>query len=310
MANDLELDSNEFGRRGALAALIGTAAVAATAGSVEAAPASNVRRVSSAGSPITATIASAPLPNYAYRTLLYIDFLPLDPSTSARTFGGSGGAYGATVLEASVEIPAGALLRDVEWYVANTSGSNATFYCALWTPADGFITLFAPTTVPSGSDLTATRTVVASADYGPYPAGAKIVLYAPTSSTVLLNGVRLGFTEGGLQYYLRPVPVTIYDTTQAGGKFAAGEDRLVGMSGVSAGTAAAVLRVTAFASTSAGTVKIYPANVPAPAVNSIPIFANAESVGETTVLMPANLRIRIAVTRAVHIKLDLIGTMR
>lgn len=310
MAHEQEMESDGFGRRGALAALLGTTAVAATAGSVQAAPASNVRKMASAGSPITTTIASTPLPNYAYRTLSYLDFFPLDPSATARTFAGSGGAYAAGVMEGSVEIPAGALLRDVEWYVANTSGSSATFYCALWTPASGYIELFAPTIVPSGSGLSATRTVVASADYGPYPAGAKLVMYAPTSSTILLNGVRLGFTGGGLEYYLRPIPVTIYDTTQAGGKFAAGEDRLVGMSGVSAGTAAAILRVTAFASTSAGTVKIYPANVPAPAVNSIPILANTESVGETTVLMPANLRIRIATSRAVHIKLDLIGTMR
>lgn len=318
MTQEHETEQTGLGRRGALAAILGTAAVATAATEGRAAPVSNVRGGALSArrfqaSPLNNTIASLPLPGRAYRTLWYLDFLPLNPMANERTFAGSGGAYSTVVMEASVEIPAGALLRDVEWYVANSSGGEVWFYCAVWTPADGFITLFAPTIVPTGAGaLTATRTVIGSDAWGPYPDGAKIVLYAPTSATCLLNGVRLGFINGGLEYSISTVPVTVYNSAVAGGKFAANETRVVTLSTIANTTSAAVLRVSATESTTAGMVKIYPGNEVAPSANALSILPNAESVGEVTVAMATDRsrQLKIAVTKAVHIKLDLVGTLR
>ncbi len=306
-----EAETDGLGRRGALAALLGTAAVAASAGSAQAGPSSNVKSVASAASPVTSTIASPALSGYAYRTAWYFDFLPLDPSTIARTFSGTGGIYAAGVLEASIEIPAGALLRDVEWYVANSSGSSATFSCAIWTPANGYITTFAPASVPSsGGAPTATRVLTTSDNWGPYPDGSKIVLYAPTASNILLNGVRLGFTGGGLEVNVRPVPVKIYDSVTTGGKFAAAETRTISLAGISPGTTAAILRIITKTSTANGSIKVYPANQAEPDVGAATIIANAEGIGEITVPVIASRQIKLKPSRAAHVRVDLVGWLR
>ncbi|MDR4308126.1 hypothetical protein IHQ68_16015 [Chelatococcus sambhunathii] len=308
---DSDTESAGFERRGALAALLGTAAVAASAGSAQAASHSNVRKVAPAASPVTATIASPALAGYAYRTVWYCDFLPLDPSSSARTFAGSGGMYAASVLEASIEIPAGATLRDAEWYVANSSGADATFYCAVWTPADGYIATFAPATVPStGISPTATRVLTTSANWGPYPDGAKIILYAPTASNVLLNGVRLGFTGGGLEANIRTAPLKLYDSATTGGKYAAGETRTVTLAGVPAGTTAVILRVITTGSTAAGSVKVFPANQAEPDVGTGIIAVNAEGITEATIYVIANRQVKIRPSRAANVRLDLVGWYR
>ena len=306
-----EAETDGLGRRGALAALLGTAAVAASAGSAQAGPSSNVKKVASAASPDSSTIASPALAGYAYRTAWYCDFLPLDPSAYARTFGGNGGMYAANVLEASIEIPAGALLRDAEWYVANSSGGSATFYCAIWTPTDGYITTFAPATVPSGSGSpTATRVVTTSANWGPYPDGSKIILYAPTASNILLNGVRLGFTGGGLEVNVRPSPVKVYDSVTTGGRYAANETRTVSIAGLVPGTSAAILRVITTTSTVSGSVKIWPANQAEPDVGAVTITASAEGIGEITVPMISSRQVKVKPSRAVHVRIDLAGWLR
>jgi hypothetical protein len=76
------------------------------------------------GSPITTTIASAPLSGYSYRTVSMYDFEPFY-AASQKTWGGSGIYTAGTSgpVRASVEIPPGALVRDVEYYIYNNSGS-------------------------------------------------------------------------------------------------------------------------------------------------------------------------------------------
>ncbi|MDR4308127.1 hypothetical protein IHQ68_16020 [Chelatococcus sambhunathii] len=311
-----DTEATGLGRRGALAGLFAFAAAATMAGPAMAGPAPNVRRSaaarSPAASPDTDTIASPPTPGYAYRTLWYNDFLPLDPSANARTFGGAGGFYSDTGLQAAVEIPAGALLRSVEWFVANTSGSNMAFYAQIWTPTDAYITQVVTTIVPSSASSTPTMTLglTTSDNWGPYPEGSKIVLYAPTTPTCLLNGVRLGFTGGGLETNIRPAPLKLYDSATTGGKFAAGETRTITLPGVPAGTTAVILRIITTGSTAAGTVKVFPANQPEPDVGAADIGANTESVTEATIYMIANRQVKIRPSRAAHVRFDLVGWHR
>ena len=315
----VELDSQKasasVGRRGALAGLF-TLAAAAMAGPAIAGQAPNIRRGattrSPAGSPDTDTIASPPAPGFSYRTLWYNDFLPFDPSSQARIFGGAGGFYSDFILQAAVEIPAGALLRSVEWFVANTSGSNVAFYAQIWTPTDAYVTQVLTTIVPSSASPNPTSTLglTTSDVWGPYPESSKIVLVAPTSSTCLLNGVRLGFSGGGLEANIRPSPVKIYDSTTTGGKFAAGETRTIALPGVPPGTTAVILRIVTSGSTAAGTVKVFPANQAEPDVGAGGIGANTESVSEATIYVIASRQVKVKPSRAAHIRFDLVGWLR
>lgn len=316
VSDKFEDQPDRLGRRGALAAIVGATAAATTVGSTaRAAPASDAgvrssrSTVSPTASPATATIASAPIPGYIYRTVALYDFTPFD-SSQARIWGGNG-VYSTSPLRASVEIPAGALLRDIEWYVSNTSGGARYFSCYLWTPASGYINLIWSTSVPSSSGLTATRDVTTSSVWGPYPDGAKIFVDAPnTSSTCQVNGVRLGFSGGGLEANIRPSPVKIYDSTTTGGKFAAGETRTIALPGVPPGTTAAILRIITKESTAAGTVKVFPANQAEPDVGAGGIGANTESVSEATVYVIASRQVKVKPSRAAHIRFDLVGWLR
>ena len=163
------LTDNTIGRRGLI---VGAGAAALAAGATFAQPAAaepkiapgdEVRTNAQAdGSPITTTIASAPVSGYIYRTACMFDFEPSFPS-SQRTWGGSGTytAGSAGPLRATVEIPPGALVRDVEYYIYNNSGSSVFPDTYLYVAGTGEITsINASVAVPSGPSIIATRVVI------------------------------------------------------------------------------------------------------------------------------------------------------
>src|SRR5690606_1052772 len=121
-----ESDEPNHARRGFLigaGAVATLAAASGTATDAEAAPAATTVTASAPqASPVANTIASPPLNGRLYRYQQMFDF-SCESATAQRTWGGFGVYSGntASLNWASVDIPAGALIRDIEWYVRNNS---------------------------------------------------------------------------------------------------------------------------------------------------------------------------------------------
>ena len=139
-------------------------------------------------------------------------------SDAKKTWGGSGVYSGgtSTTMRATVEVPAGALVREVEYYIFNNSGSNVVPDSWLYTPGQGTIaSIGATATVASTGTITANR-VLPPSSIGPYPLGSRLLLglSTPTTGTVQINGARVGFSEGGAASGLLDAPIRAYDSAR------------------------------------------------------------------------------------------------
>ncbi|ACQ79039.1 hypothetical protein Bcav_0778 [Beutenbergia cavernae DSM 12333] len=267
-------------------------------------------------SPITSTIASAPQNGYSYAVASMFDFTPESP-TSQRAWGGVG-VYTANapgMLWASVDIPAGALVRDIEWYVRNTSGATVHALARLWAAGTGnlFATL-RDIVIPTGSAITATRGSVPSAAYGPYPTATKLNLglFTPVDGSVQVNGVRVGMTRGGSSTGLLASPVRIYDSRRSGGRFAAGSTRTltVPVSVAASGVTGILANLTAIGGTGSGHLRVYPASSPLPPTAAVTYRGdgsaseNAQPIGISTAR-----QFKVYASAPVHLIVDVIGTL-
>lgn len=266
-------------------------------------------------SAVTTTLGSAPVDGYVYRHATWSDFSP-ELSTSQRRWS-SGGAYAATTpsnLWASVEIPAGARVRDLEWYVTNTS-TPVTGYGRLWLPDSAqLVNTVLDTTIPSSASMTATRGVVPDDSSGPYPLGAKIYLgiYTTTDGKVAVNGVRVGFAQGAGATGLLPAPIRAYDSRNTGGKLAAGSTRTITLpsSIVSPGTSGVLVNVTAVNGEAGGYLKVYPANAPEPAASAMNFAGSGAAIANAiTVGVSSSRQIKVKTSAKVHVIIDVTGTV-
>ena len=118
----------------------GAQPLAAGDGTEGVAPSPHVAGSEPQSSPITTTIGSAPISGFTYRNVCMYDFEPFDPNAH-KTWGGSGvySAVTATSMRAIIDIPAGALLQDVEYYIYNNTGSSAFPDTYLYVPGQGTI---------------------------------------------------------------------------------------------------------------------------------------------------------------------------
>ncbi len=317
-----ELDGSAAGvsRRALFAGAAGAALLAggvASPATADAAPAGGdgvaPAAVQPDGQPGPTSIGSAPRSGYVYRSACMYDFRPFDPAGQP-TWGGSG-VYTAgvsTPLRATFEVPAGALLKDVEWYVYNTGVPvSASLY--QYTPGSGLIwNLTADTSIPSSAQTAAYRTAIPAADAGPYSVGSRLLasLSTPTDGSVQINGVRLGFTQAAATTGLLPAPVRAYDSRVTGGPVVAGTTRTVTLpsSVVVPGVTGVLVNITATGATADGYLKVYPGNASAPAASALNFqeksIANAIVVG-----VSSSRQIKIYASRTVHVIVDITGTL-
>ncbi len=92
--------------------------------------------------------------------------------------------------------------------------------------------------------IKATKISIPSSANGPYPAGSRIVayVYTPTDGSVVINGVRLGFTNGALSPVMLASPVRVYS---AATPLHGGTSRTVSLAGhIPVGAQAVTLAVT------------------------------------------------------------------
>lgn len=265
-------------------------------------------------SPVGSTIAGAALSGYSYRHVMWTDFTPEGPASN-RAWGGYGAyaANSASLLWASLEIPAGSLIRDIEWYVINTSAADVNLLGRIWRAGTGTLgTAISDLTVPPTDGLVARRVIVPSDRYGPHPLGTKLALGIRTTvdGTVQINGARVGFTGNGAVNML-PSPVRVYDSRETGGKLTSGVTRTITLptSIVPPGTTAIIANITVVGPESNGLLKVYPGNAAEPGTSVInygagQILANSQTVG-----ISASRQIKIKAYGTTHFLVDVAGTV-
>ena len=271
------------------------------------------------GSPIATTIASAPISGYTYRTVCMLDFEPISPA-SGRTWDsqGGGGVYtpnAFAALLATVEIPPGALVRDVEYYIYNNSGSQVFPDAYLYVAGTGQkYSIGAIVSVPSSGSITATRAVILPANYGPYPLASRLLvsLTTRTDGTVQINGARVGFTQGSGDIGLLDAPYRAYDSRVTGGKLTAGSTRTVTLpsSIVAPGTSGVIVNLTAVNGEANGYLKLYSAAAAEPSASALNFSGSGAAIANgLTVAVSSGRQIIVKAEKSVHFILDVTGTV-
>ena len=316
-----DLTDDTIGRRGLI---LGAGAAALAAGATltqpaaaepKIAPGAEVRTNAQAeGSPITTTIASAPVSGYNYRTVCMYDFEPFSPS-SQRTWGGSGTytAGSAGPLRATVEIPPGALVRDVEYYIYNNSGSSVFPDTYLYVAGTGEITsINASVAVPSGPSIIATRVVIPATHYGPYPLGSRLLvsLTTPTTGTVQINGARVGLTRGSGEIGLLDAPIRVYDSRNFT-KLSAGATRTITLpsSIVAPGVNAVLINLTATNGEADGYMRVFSAAAAMPTPSSVNFPAGKAVANWQIVGLSAARQIKVYASKTTDFFIDVTGTV-
>jgi hypothetical protein len=305
---------------GAAALVAGAAAVQPAAAKPTSPHGSEVitKRGSAEGSPITTTIASAPISGYSYRTVCWHDFEPINPASGRKWDMVGGGVYtpnAFVALRATVEIPPGALVRDVEYYIYNNSGSPVVPDTYLYVAGTGPITTIeAKVSVPSSGSITATRAVILPANYGPYPLASRLLvsLTTPDDGTVQINGARVGFTQGSGDIGLLDAPYRAYDSRLTGGKLTAGSTRTVTLpsSIVAPGTSGVIVNLTAVNGEANGYLKLYSAAAAEPSASALNFSGSGAAIANgLTVAVSSGRQIIVKAEKSVHFILDVTGTV-
>lgn len=268
-------------------------------------------------SPVTTTIASAPVSGWTYRTVCMYDFTPFQ-TTGQRAWGGSGtySANSGGPMRATIEIPAGALVRDVEYYVSNTSTNIVYGDAYIYVPGFGTITSVNATVVVPAQNggITAYRVRTTSTTWGPYPIGTRLLVgvSTPADGSVQINGARVGFSSGAGTTGLLSAPIRAYDSRSSGGKFAANSTRTITLpsSVVTPGVTGAILNVTAVNGTSDGYLKVFSAASGEPAASAINYSHTGAAIANgMTVAVSSVRQIKIKASAPVHVIVDVTGVV-
>lgn len=261
-------------------------------------------------------ISSAPKSGYSYRFVDMWDFTP-ENFASGRAWSSAGGVYaplsGGDTMWVTIEIPPGAIVGDVEWYVSATA--DTLLMGRVWVAGTPTLMKTVVDGVIAGSStfglVRAFRIVASTATNGPFPHGTKLALgvFTPADYSVAVNGVRIGFTKAPTGQVLLSKPVRMYDS-RSGARIAAGQVRTHQLaSQVPVGATGVLLNVTVTGTQSSGFLTVYASDQSAPGTSSI----NWDSSGRTlanavTSAIPASRSINVRCgSSSTHYIVDLVG---
>jgi hypothetical protein len=270
-------------RRGMLAGLgvAGGAAVLARAAPASATPGPTTPAQPLAAPAGLAPISSAPEAGVSYQFRSWDDFFAEDDLLYGRRFGG-GGVYTSAAsdyLAATFELPPGAVLHDLEWYVSNSVSMNV--YANVWQSSQAVLDTFWSASIAAGSGITAHKFAIPANVNGPYPHGTRLMVAASTASngTTQINGVRAGFVNAPTSTVLLPSPIRAYDSRNTGGPISAGHSRTVTVAGhVPAGAIGAIVNLTVTHTVSSGYLKLYAHGSPLPPTSAINWFGPGQTL--------------------------------
>ena len=259
------------------AALLGADTAATAATPVTASAVEQDATQLAASDPGGPRIGSPLIGGYSYTYRNYYDFFPLD--NSGRTFAGNG-AWGTTHddLRTTVELPFGAVLRDLEFYIASAVQVQVGAY--LWRSQDAQATTLESTTFP-GTDvyeIRALRFTIPADVCGPYAPGSLLIAaVGNTSSMTKINGLRVGYTRGPSGIVLLDKPVRAYDS-RSGAKIGNGQTRIHSLAPyVPAGATAAIVNLTVTSGEKSGGLAVYGAGTTAPSGSALYWTTTTES---------------------------------
>ncbi|GAA1708373.1 hypothetical protein GCM10009809_00770 [Isoptericola hypogeus] len=271
-------------------------------------------RATANDTPIDSTIASAPASGYVYRHASFFDFEP-EIHSAARAWGGNG-CYATTgsPMWASIDIPQGARVRDIEWYVYNASATNVLCLGRVWAAGTGTLgTVAVDVQASPGNGIRAFRGVVPSSAYGPFPLGCKLMLgfNSYTGATSQVNGARVGFSNGGGATGMLSTPIRAYDSRATGGRLSAGTTRTITLppSTCPVGTSAVIVNLIAVGAERSGFLRMWPGHVTDTSTSAInytkgTTLANAQVVGVSNAR-----KIKLRSSARTHVVIDVLGTI-
>lgn len=258
------------------------------------------------------TIASPPEPGVLYATRCMYDFSPF-ASDAVRQWGGNG-VYSATnpsAMRATVDLPAGALLHDMEWYVYNNGGLSRSCDLLRWTASSGTLSLVAQLPFPPGAGVRALRVVIPEVQRGPFPSGIVFIgtITTPDDGTVQVNGFRLGYTLPAVAAApsFHPIaPQRVYDSRHGDGRMARNTSRTVSVANgldaggtvvapdaVPPGATAIVANVTVSGPTGPNYLSVVPGGSSGFTTSTINFPGGFDAANGTTVLLGADRMVTI-----------------
>jgi hypothetical protein len=119
-------------------------------------------------------------------------------------------------------------------HVLNTSGAAVSGLNRIWVSGIGTMArVVGDTSIPSGTEIQTRRTVASNSSNGPFPHGCRLScgLRPPTTGSVQVNGVRVGFRNGAAATTLRTTPTRVYDSRSTGGPLAPDATRTISLAG-------------------------------------------------------------------------------
>lgn len=264
-----------------LGAVGGAAALGMPAAAAASAVPGSGSRPSDVSPVLPSPISSPPQSGVHYEFRSYDDFEP-GAFDDGKNFGGSG-AYTpnstSAALTTTFDLPPGATLYDVEWYVLNTSGGTANCQLRIWSSGSGLD--FAggvDTAITTNSKaVVAARSVVPTSSNGPFPHGTRAVATCLTTSDlkVQVNGVRLGYKSAPAATVLLPSPVRVVDSRTSGGALGNSDTRSISLASyVPVGALGALFNLTVVGTVGAGYLRTYATGTPIPTASSINWYAS------------------------------------
>lgn len=292
-----------LGTLGGGAALLGTGGSAAVAGPPV--PGAAMIPFADPGGP---RIGSPLIGGYKY---VYCSWMDFNPYQSAMKENNGRGAYTtpSANLACAVDLPPGAVLRDIEWYMEVDYDTN--IYAFVWTTGKLFGAVAHSSSFPAGANLRAFRTTVPATGNGPYATGAKLALVTNTSPTQVINGARVGFTMEPAGSVLLPAPVRVYDS-RSGAKIGNGQTRIHSLaSWIPAGASAAILHLSITSGEKTGGLAAYNTGSSLPSGSLLYWNGSSTVSNEVHVKLPSDRKIKVTSRGATgckaHYFIDLVG---
>ena len=295
------------------AALAGT--VAATAAHAADGPGGGPAKRSSRAldaEPAAARIGSAAIGGYTYLHRSFMDFQPYTGGNWAWTGTGiytaESGAFGQ--LGCGLDLPPGAYVRDVEFYVAGTTTGQVAAY--LWSSGSASFALLGVLSVPTtGGTLVARRLALAESAVGPYALGVRLLLWANSSSTFVLNGARVGYSSMPTGTTALGAPVRVIDSRSTT-KIGNGQTRIHDLSSrIPAGATSAILNVSVTSGEKSGGIAVYNTGSTVPSGSALYYNGGTTISSEIHVKLPSDRKIKITNRGATgckaHYFMDLVG---
>lgn len=253
----------------------------------------------------------ATTPGLRYATLGQFSFQP-NLFVNGLSVSGTG-TYCSTTpgyVVTNIDLPAGAIVKTVDFFGQNSSGADASFFVERYPLTGGGSDIVADVSIPTGAAVVQSGSVAVDHVVDPTYSYDAAVL---SSNTIRMFACRIGFTG---PFGFRPVTPQArkLDTRLPGpltGKFLPGQIRTLAL-GVPAGAAAAVVTVAVTNTTGGGFISLFPGGTAWPGTTTVNWSAAGQDIANSaTVSVSTTGTVNIicdgSADAATNVVVDLVG---